>query len=176
MSARTGFLLPALLLSLASCEGPAGQAAPAPGDVPVDPGTPADVGSFQMSLTVGGGVQLSEVSYDISGNGFHKAGTINVANSASVATVIGGIPFGTGYALALTAQDAGHQLTGCSGSATFDIPNATTVQVPVHLICHEQPRVAVQAVPVPPWARFVLAAALLAAGVGAARRRARRTT
>jgi len=175
MSARIGFLLPALLLSLASCEGPAGQAGSAPGNVPIDPGTPSDVGSFQMSLTVGGGIQLSDVSYDISGNGFHKAGTINVANSASVSTVIGGIPFGTGYLLALTAQDAGQQLTGCTGSATFDIPNATTVQVPVHLICHEQPPVAVQAVPVPPWARLVLAIALLAAGAGAARR-ARRTT
>jgi hypothetical protein len=128
-----------------------------------------------MSLTVGGGIQLGEVSYDISGNGFHKTGTINAAASSTLSTVIGGIPFGTGYQLQLTAQDVGHKLAGCTGSAMFDMPSASVVEVPVHLICHEQPCVAVQAVPVPPWARFIIGAALLAVGAGAARRRLRGT-
>src|SRR5262245_11271320 len=127
MLARIGILLSAALL-LANCEAPTSEVASVPGDVPVTP-SPSDVGSFQMSLTVGGGVQLSDVNYDISGNGFHKAATINVANSATLSTVIGGIPFGTGYLLQLTAQDAGHKLAGCTGSATFDIPSATIVQV-----------------------------------------------
>ncbi|HMF41472.1 MAG TPA: hypothetical protein VKQ32_12290 [Polyangia bacterium] len=178
MSSRSCGVLLAGLLVLAGCEGPPDGEAENPGGqggatvVPGNPAAGSDVGSFAMSLTVGGGFQINEVSYDVSGNGFHKAGVINVAASSVVTTVVGGIPIGTGYALQLTAQDSGHKLTGCTGSATFDLPNATTVAVPVHLSCHEQPQVAA-AVPVPPWARVMVGALLLALGAAAARRRGR---
>ena len=166
----------AALVLLASCEGmPDG--APGPGTVgpegtqaPGGPGADPGVGSFSLSLTLGGGAPISEVSYDVSGNGFHKAGVIDVAASTTVATVIGGIPIGRGYLLQLTAQDTEHRLSGCTGSASFDIPTATTVPVPVHLSCHELPA-APQPVPVPRWASFALAALLLAAGGRISRRR-----
>jgi hypothetical protein len=175
MSARIGGLVAALLL-LAGCEGlPDGAAAPVdPNGTPVAPGTPAadgDVGSFSMNLTLGGALQINEVSYDLSGNGFHKTGSLNVAGSSSLSVVIGPIPVGTGYVVQLTAQDAAHKLTGCAGSASFDIRSATTTQVPVHLTCHEVPAPAPAAVPVPRWATFMITALLLSLGAAALRRR-----
>ena len=53
---------------------------------------------------------------------------------------VSGVPaMGTSYTAALTAQDVGHQLTACMGSATFDVTNGTTVPVPVHMTCRAAP-------------------------------------
>jgi hypothetical protein len=141
---------------------------------PSGQGADPNVGSFSMQLTAGGGYRFGQVSYDVSGNGFHKAGSIDVAASATLSTVVGGIPFGTGYKLQLTTLDAAHALTPCTGSATFDITGAATTAVPVHLTCHEVPKAtAVAAVPVPRWATAALAGLLLAMGATGARRRTR---
>jgi hypothetical protein len=83
---------------------------------------------------------------------------------------------GTGYLVRLTAQDTAHKLTGCAGSASFDIQGATTVPVPVHLICHEVPAAAPTAVPVPRWATFMITALLLSLGALAVRRDRRQVT
>ena len=118
--------------------GGAGSVGPV-GPGPTGGGGDTDIGSFSMNLTVGSAVRFGEVSYTVSGNGFQKAGTVNVAGSSTVSTIIGGVPFGSGYVVQLTAQDLDHKLTPCTGSATFDVQSAALVQVPVHLICHEVP-------------------------------------
>jgi hypothetical protein len=122
-------------------------------------------------LTLGGKFRINLVNYDVSGNGFHKAGAVDVSGSTSVSSVVTGIPFGTSYALQLTAQDAASKLTGCTGSAMFDLTSATTVQVPVHLTCHEVAAPPPAPVPLPPWARLAIAALLLACGAVVFRRR-----
>jgi hypothetical protein len=160
----------ALVIGLASLAGCAATPNdPAPSSQSTDP----NVGSISMDLTVGGGYKFAQVSYDVSGNGFHKAASIDVSASATLATVVGGIPFGTGYKLQLNAQDTAHALTPCVGSATFDIASAATTTVPVHLTCHQVPQTTAAAVPVPRWATAALAGLLLALGASGARRRGR---
>jgi hypothetical protein len=169
----------AVLALLAGCDGmPDGSAADPgqPGGVSAVPETPGggDVGTFSMNLTVGGGFRFEQVSYDVSGNGFHKADTINVAASSAVSIIVGGVPFGTGYTVKLTTRDVAQKLSPCTGTATFDIPSAALVQVPVHLSCHEVPVVAApQAAPVPRWAVLIMAGLLLSVGAQAASRRRR---
>lgn len=171
--------LPALVLftcGLAACAGPDAADPGDPGGTPIDPGAPGDtgVGSFSMQLTLAGGFRFDEVSYDVSGNGFHKTGTINVSASSEVSVIVGGVPFGAGYTLQLTARDIDRKLMPCTGTTTFDIPTATIVAVPIHLSCHEAPRLPVAtAVPVPRWAALMVAALLLAFGMQAVRRRGR---
>ncbi len=169
-----------LLLLLASCEGMPGETTETGaggGAGPVGPVGPAggdtDIGSFSMNLTVGSRFRFDVVSYTVSGNGFQKAGAVDVAGSSTVSTIIGGVPFGSGYALELTAQDVDHKLMPCTGSATFDLHSAEIVPVPVHLTCHEIPAAEATPVPIPPWAGILLAACLLALGAGAVRRRDR---
>jgi hypothetical protein len=134
---------------------------------------PEEYGSFSVSLSVGGKYTFSQFSYDVSGNAFHKADTLDVSASTTVSAVVGGIPFGSGYQLKLTAQDDGHKLTPCMGTASFDITSPTTVPVPVTLNCREIPALTA-AVPVPPWTKLLLGALLLALGARLVRaRRAR---
>src|SRR5436189_5623600 len=60
------------------------------------------VGSFSLSLTIGAGYRFGQVSYEISGgNGFGKASWIDAAGSSTLSTLVGGIPFGTGYVVPL---------------------------------------------------------------------------
>jgi hypothetical protein len=165
MSKQVGFwfgnaAVAGLLMILAGCEGAAESLGPVPGG----PAGDTDVGSVSVSLTSVPGYQFGDVSYDVSGHGFHVAGTFSVAASARLSTLIGGIPFGTGYAVELTAQDLGHKLRPCTGSASFDVSSPATVAVPVHLTCHELSRTMVQAVPVPWWTSVVLAALLIGLG------------
>jgi len=171
MSARFGFLAAALLV-FASCESPSQNAAPGTGAA-VPPVGGADVGSFSVSLTVGGAYRFDSFSYDVSGNGFHKAATVNVAASTTVSATVGAIPFGTGYQLQLTMQDVDHKLMPCTGSATFDITSVGTIPVPVHLTCREVPPPPPAPVPVPRWASAAFAALLLGVGAIAVRRRDR---
>jgi hypothetical protein len=175
MSARWGLLATALLLVLASCQPPPERAAPgtgAPGDPP-GPRVDDDVGSFSVSLTVGGAYRFDRFSYDVSGNGFHKADTVNVAASNTVSAIIGPIPFGAGYVVQLTMQDVDHKLTPCTGSASFDITSTGPVPVPVHLTCREVPKPQPIAAPIPRWASIAFAAVLLGLGALATRRRDR---
>src|SRR5260221_5122593 len=83
-----------------------------------------DTGSVSLELMVGGGAQLSQVSYDITGGSFHRTGTLDVSNSASVSGIVGGIPFGSGYVARLTASSAGTPLLSSDGSAPFDVTTA----------------------------------------------------
>src|SRR5262245_43609941 len=85
------------------------------------PGGSGEAGAINLGLQVGGGVQLDAVAFDVSGNGFHKTGSLPVAGSSTVAGRIDGIPPGVGFLLALSATDARDPRTRCQGSATFDI-------------------------------------------------------
>ena len=140
--------------------------APATGPAASSPG---DVGSVSFELTLAGGFQLNQVSYDISGNGFHKAADVNVASSSTFSTVVSGIPSGVGYTAKLSAQDTAHRLTPCTGAATFDVTGGQVVNVPVHLTCSVLPPV-VTSVPIPWSASLALGLSLLALGAGRVRR------
>ena len=127
MNLRTTFLLGALGLS--ACAMPAGTGANATA-------TGSDVASVSFELTLGGRYQFDSVSYDISGNGFHRADSVNVSGSSSISMLVSGIPTGGGYVASLTAQDTAGKLTPCTGSATFSVASAAaTVAVPVHMTC-----------------------------------------
>ena len=55
-----------------------------------------------IGLQVGVGVTLNTVTYTITGPaGFSRTGSIDVSHSSTVSAVISGIPFGTGYQIAL---------------------------------------------------------------------------
>ena len=135
-----------------------------------------EVGSVSLELTLNGGFRFDQVSYDISANGFHRAASVSVADSTTVATLVGGIPFGTGYMVTLTAQEVTGKLTGCQGAAAFDVQSSATVPVPVHMSCREvagppppPPPPPPPSVPVPRAAIGALAAILLALGAARVR-------
>jgi hypothetical protein len=165
---RTGLVRLALVLvafgglGIASCQSPlpsdATTTGPAPG---------GDVGSISFELALGGGFLIDSVSYDLSGNGFHRADTVDVSQSATFSTLVSGIPVGTGYTATLTAQDVAHKLTACTGSTTFAVSSATTVPVSVHMTCQTVKTTTPPpppSVPVPRSAGYALAALLLVLG------------
>jgi hypothetical protein len=157
-------------LGLAACQPPPGEGPKGKGPAP-GPTAEEGVGSIQLALSIGGGLRFDSVSYDIGGNGFHKAATIDVSKSSSFSTIVGGIPLGTGYTVTLTAQDAAHKLTGCSGSAPFSLTSAGVVPVAVNVQCHEAPITTVPpSVPVPRGVAYGLGLALLALGLARVRR------
>jgi hypothetical protein len=147
----------------------------APGSTP--PGGPTDpdqLGSVTVRLSIGGGVRIDAVGYEITGPAaYDRTGSLDVSNSTTIVGTIGGLPAGAGYQIALTATDADHLLTGCEGTAPFDIMAGTTSTADVHLTCHEAPRPAPPAVPVPLSARVALAIVLAALGARALQRRRR---
>jgi hypothetical protein len=158
-------LIVCLWLGASGCDQPAPSSA-----------DPVDVaGSVSLALQVGGGIRIDAVDYDVSGNGFHASGRLAVDDSTIVSAVIGGIPLGSGYVVALNAMDVDHRVMSCHGSAPFDLTTATTVPVTVHMTCHESSHVTVPppAVPLPPAALLGLAGLLLAVGAQALRRTAR---
>ena len=99
-----------------------------------------NTGTVGLQLQVGNSITVNAISYDISGNGFHKAGSINVQNSRTIAAIIGGIPAGTGYVITLTASAANDSTLTCSGSATFNVAAGTSTTVQVHLECKVPPK------------------------------------
>jgi hypothetical protein len=148
-----------------------------------DPGAPpaagtdpspdtGDFGSITFQLTTPGGFTFTSIGYDITGPAFHKTGSIDVSQSPTIAATVGGIPFGTGYVLTLTAQDTAANLAPCSSSATFDITSSAPVSVSVHLACKQvkQTTPPPPSVPIPREARYLLAAALVVLGASRVRR------
>jgi hypothetical protein len=102
-------------------------------------GGPEDVGSAQMSLELAGGVTIAAAAYTITGpNGFTRTGSIDVSHSNTLSAIIGPLPAGTGYSISVTASSTDGGLS-CLGSATFDVVAHKTVDVSVHLLCHQAP-------------------------------------
>ncbi|HEX4404037.1 MAG TPA: hypothetical protein VH560_04365 [Polyangia bacterium] len=162
-------------LCLAACE--PGLPSANGGVTAPNAGSNVGVGSVSFKLTVGGGANsftFNQVTYDLSGNGFHRTAAVDVSNSVSFATVISGIPFGTGYLLILSAQDVAHSLMPCQGSSTFDVTTATTVPVAVDLTCHQAvTNTNPPPVPVPRPAVYAFGALLLVLGATRVRRSSR---
>ena len=102
-------------------------------------GTRGDnLGALDVALVVGPGITLDTVGYAISGPAsFSRSGTIDVSASGTISAVIGGIPAGMGYTIALTAttSDGG----SCAGASPFDVTAGTTSAVNVHITCQEPP-------------------------------------
>ena len=96
------------------------------------------MGSLTVALQAAPGLTLNGVSYDITGPaGFTRSGGFDVSQSATVSGIIGGLPAGTGFAIALTsATSDGAQ---CAGSATFSVTAQATTTVMVHLLCRQPP-------------------------------------
>jgi hypothetical protein len=124
---RARFVLAALLASgaanLTGCGTPAESAAN------------GDVGSVGLALQVAPGITINTLSYTLSGPS-PKTGTINVANSTTVSTVIGAVTAGTGYSISLsgTATDGTTTCSGMSGS--FGVTAGMTTTVTVGIECH----------------------------------------
>ncbi len=103
-------------------------------------GSPVDgTGSVQLALMLGKGVAVSSASYTITGpGGFTQSGSLNVANSATISGVIGGLPAGSGYTITISATSS-DGTTSCAGSASFSVTARATTSVAIHLTCHEAP-------------------------------------
>ena len=153
------------------------QTAPAavadPGSGAANPGQSAP-GSLSVALVVPPNFQINTISYQLTNTGFSQAGNLNVAQSGSVSGVIGGIPAGTGYTLALSASDVAQKFTSCTGSSTVAVTAGATTPVSVNIECRLPPAPPPPSVPVPMPAVALLAVALLATGATATRRGGRR--
>src|SRR5882672_10749215 len=102
----------------------------------------ASEGSVGFNLEIASS-SIDAVRYDISGNHFQKTGSIDVSHSPAISAVVGGIPFGTGYAATLTAESARGVRLSCNGTANFDVASATVTPVAVKVVCQELPTVPV---------------------------------
>lgn len=128
-----------------------------------------EVASVSLALEIGSTVEIDTVSYDITGGGFHRAGSIDVSHSSTAAAIIDGVPFGTGYVATMTASGTGPAHVDCAGTASFDVSVAGVTAVPVHLTCKEPPTPPPppppSSVPVPGSAVGALSLLLLGAGI-----------
>jgi len=95
------------------------------------------IGELVLQLQGTANLTITSVAYTISGPAaYSRQGSIDVSNSTTLSATIGGLPAGTGYAIALSAT-ASDGTTTCSGRATFDVTAGMTSAVAVHLICLE---------------------------------------
>ena len=125
------------------------------------------MGALDVALAVPPNFQIATVNYQLTNAGFSKSGTLDVSQTTTISGVLGGIPAGSGYTLALTATDTTSKFTGCSGSAPVTVVAGATTPVSVGIDCHlpQSVKVTTSAVPVPTSAVVLLAVALLAAGL-----------
>jgi phospholipase C len=118
--------------------------APGLGSSPAEPApAPAEsTGSVGLRLTIPGGAQINSISWTITGPGgastVVQSGTVNVQSSAAINFVVGGVPAGTGFSIALTGVSTNGSVT-CVGSATFSVTARTTTNVSVPLQCNTAP-------------------------------------
>lgn len=93
-----------------------------------------DLGDVAMSLDLAPGVSVLRVRYQITGNGFSKAGVLDASGQSQLSLLVGGIPAGRGYSITLEALGAADAVL-CTGAATFDISARQTTQVSLALSC-----------------------------------------
>jgi phospholipase C len=96
------------------------------------------LGTIGMQLTVPGGEVLNVINWTLTGpNGAStivQTGSVNVANSQTTSFLVGGIPAGAGYGIALSGTSTDGNIT-CSGSAMFSVAARATTNVSVALQC-----------------------------------------
>jgi hypothetical protein len=92
-------------------------------------GAQGDVGSVKMAWQVANGINVTSLSYTITGNGQSYAGIMPIGDAQSAEVVAGGILAGCGYTLNVTGTDSNND--PCSGTAgTFCVtPGQTTYEV-----------------------------------------------
>jgi phospholipase C len=91
-------------------------------------------------LLAGGTVNLSTLSYSITGpGGFTKTGSVDVSSSTTASVVIGGLPAGTGFTITVTGTSTDGSTT-CSGGASFSVTASSTTTVKLTLDCHQPPK------------------------------------
>jgi hypothetical protein len=164
------------LLSLSACgsdpqraeSGKPGDSDPAAGGSSVA----ENVGSIELGLQLGG-AQLDSMSYTIVGSGFTTSGSLDVSHSSKVSGLIGGIPFGSNYALTMSGKGASSTPLDCSGSASFNLNSVGPEPVTIPITCKEPEVAPPIPAPVPPLAVFSLACLLAVLGFAAQRRTAR---
>jgi hypothetical protein len=92
-------------------------------------------GSVDVALEIAPGVDVDEVEYEITREGFEPiTGTLPVGDDpdAPISGTISGIPAGDGYTIILRATANGVE---CEGSATFEILPGQTTSVSIVLQC-----------------------------------------
>jgi phospholipase C len=93
-----------------------------------------------IGLLLAGGVNLSTLSYTITGpGGFTKTGSIDVSASSTVSAIIGGLPAGNGFTISVSGTSTDGSTT-CAGSATFNVTANSTTSVRLTLDCHQAPK------------------------------------
>jgi uncharacterized protein YjiK len=103
-------------------------------------GPKSNTGSIGLALQLANGETLSSVSYAITGpSSFSRMGSIDTSKSATLSTLIGGLPAGTGFSVALDGTAMGGS-THCTGVAPFDVVAHATTAVTVRLSCREPSR------------------------------------
>ncbi len=98
------------------------------------------IGEFGLRLTIAPDVDISEVTFTVSGNGITAiTNRIPVgALGSTISAVIGGIPAGSGYTVTLSAigkNKVTGALTDCGGSAPLTIIAGQTTSVSIALQC-----------------------------------------
>jgi acid phosphatase len=96
-------------------------------------------GQIGLELQIAPGFSLDTVRFTLLGPlGFSREGQIGVASSTKVSTIIGGVPFGTGFQLTLRSTLVGGG-GECTGASAFDVQGPGTTRVSVHMTCVLQP-------------------------------------
>ena len=103
-----------------------------------------NTGTVGMQLTLPGGEQVNSVTWTVTtlnadgGTTVVQTNTVNLSNSETVSFLIGGLPAGEAYTIALFGTSADGTAT-CVGSAQFDTTARTTTNVSVLLQCTTPP-------------------------------------
>jgi hypothetical protein len=104
------------------------------------PATQESTGTANFELQLADGRSILSATYTITGpNGFFKTGSINLTSSTKLTAIIGGLPAGAGYQIALSASTSDGSAS-CAGSASFAVQAGKTISVSVPMTCHESSR------------------------------------
>lgn len=95
-----------------------------------------DTGTVGVALQVAPGITIDSISYALTGpNGFSQSGPIDVTMSPTVSVLLGGIPAGSGYGIALSGVSIDGSTTCSGASAPFVVLSNQTTSVPVAVAC-----------------------------------------
>jgi hypothetical protein len=105
----------------------------------VNPGDQVgNLGNVGLELQLANGSSLDTVSYVVTGpDSFTRSTSISVRDSSRISTIVGGLPAGDGYTIAISAASDGG--TTCAGSASFSVTAHATTVVVLQILCHEPP-------------------------------------